>query len=266
MDPLKANHWTRIDLLRKNRSMKTFQTFLLFLLCIASFSGYAQTKPKITFFGDSHSATAFGDDLIKNLQDKFDIHRLGSSGSRPKHWIGTPFCSISENAAVETQFGSSRKILCQHQAGDCKSMTYVQNPDGSCPIPTVSLRELIQKDKPDFVMISLGANLKDAGPKTVKKEISDLLTQLDDRPCFWIAPPYSSAERYKQQKNVYDFLATAKVAKKCFVYDSVKDTKGKTAQDQVHYSKDQEILKIWAGNAAKAFEAFAASQKIQPKD
>jgi hypothetical protein len=246
----------------------------------------SQNKPRVTMIGDSHTALAFGDAFYKQISEDFSVHLIASSSSRPKHWADQLFITPSKNGASEYRFGSHEKFHCVHEKstscepGD-KNAAEVSNENSDsfapdeisvhgqekkspnlrqrqCCLSTEPLSELIAKDAPDYVVIALGANLHRASPETIITEIQSLLAHIDGRPCFWIAPPYSSAERFERQQSVLNYLLNSQdVKSKCTVYDSSVITNGITAADKVHYSAEQNITHEWAHDAAEIFFRFA---------
>lgn len=221
-------------------------------------------RPKVTMIGDSHTALAFGEYFYQELSDEFNIHLLGSSGSRPKHWVREPHLTQSKNGATEYIFGSRERYRCHHsKEHKCDGKKHIYGKDGSCCIPTAPLNKILAQDQPDFLIVALGANLSRAGMRTVEAELSTLATQIKNgTPCFWVAPPFSSQERFKNQKKVNDYLNTnSEIKKRCTVYDSSVITATETAKDGTHYSAEQLITRIWAKDVATHFRKFVKQQR-----
>lgn len=226
------------SIFRNPKEFAMNRLFLMFILCCFSLAKTAEAK-SILLMGDSHSVGPFGrtlDSLLRKLPDA-QVRTVGSCGSIIRwFYTGTP-----------TSCGS----LQIDRAGKISEATKA---------PTPLVQEMIAAEKPDLMIIELGANYMVGYPEaTLTRDVERLLEDVEaiGARCLWVSPPDS--RKYRDQRKILVARLEKLVKDRCQWFDSLQHTRyPDTGGDGVHYNTSalNPIAKEWARQVAGAAEAL----------
>lgn len=189
----------------------------------------------VLFIGDSHSVGPFGKKLDSLLRENgFNVETYASCGSIAQWWVsGKPTtCGyFFKNFEGKTSFGLK----------------------ADTPI----LTKLLEKNRPAFVIVELGANYSSIlSDEMAIEDMADMAMSIKNAgaKCFWVTKPDS-------RKNSFDIprilsLTQKAVSPYCDIFDSTKVTKyPKQGGDGIHYSfkEGMPIAENWAEEVFKWF-------------
>ena len=127
-------------------------------------------QANLLYIGDSHTAGRFGTGLDKKLRTLSDAKVLsyGSCGSSPHSWY---------NGWTTTCGWVERKV-----GGSVRSLKSAATP---------RFEGLLEENKPQVVVIALGANLMGAGLETARKTTQKMMDSVKKSGalCVWVGPP-----------------------------------------------------------------------------
>lgn len=202
--------------------MKILKTIALILMSAQSF---AMNQGSVLMIGDSHLVSQLGIKLDAKLRTKFEkVHTIGACGATAGtlYYQGTTQCGYFENKA------------------DNKP---VRKLGGKVP----DLREIIQKENPDLVIIELGTFYLFRNDLNRVATESRALAQAIRRDsmharCVWITPPDMSRFR-DQLPNLKSTIITA-VDGLCDVIDAQNFThySSSTGGDGIHYTGSDSLM------------------------
>lgn len=193
--------------------------------------GQVKSGSKVLVIGDSHTAGPFGDELDRLLRAKgANVHTVGSSGATADNFI---------TGKGTTNGFSDHKTNGQTQ----KTAAHA----------TPKLEELINEDKPDTILVNLGANFRGAGPAGIKKQVNEIgeIAKKHGIKITWVGPPTTrkdEGDRSSLQK--FDEDMKAAVAPYGSYISSAPFTPKYSGGDGIHYSG--EAAKQWAAGVAGA--------------
>ena len=196
-------------------------------------SGGGQVKAgsKVLVIGDSHTAGAFGDELDRLLRAKgATVHTVGSSGATADHFISGKGTTVGY--AVHKANGQTEKTASH---------------------ATPKLEDLIQEDKPDTIIVNLGANFRGAGPSGIKKQVDEIgaIAKKHGIKITWVGPPTTRQdEGNRSSLQKFDEEMKAAVAPYGSYVSSAPFTPKYSGGDGIHYSG--EAAKQWAAGVAGA--------------
>lgn len=193
--------------------------------------GQVKSGSKVLVIGDSHTAGAFGDELDRLLRAKgAQVHSVGSSGATADNFISGKGTTVGY---------ADRKVNGQTQ----KTAAHA----------TPKLEELIQEDKPDTILVNLGANFRGAGPSAIKKQVDEIgqIAKKHGIKITWVGPPTTRQdESNRSSLQKFDQDMKAAVAPYGTYVSSAPFTPKYSGGDGVHYSG--EAAKQWAAGVAGA--------------
>ncbi|MBS2036301.1 hypothetical protein JST97_15025 [bacterium] len=186
---------------------------------------------RVLVIGDSHTAGLYGDELDRQLRARgAQVHTVGSSGASASNFItgrGTTVGYADHGMDGRTQKTASHA--------------------------TPRLEELINQDKPDVIVVNLGANFRGASPAGIESQVRSLgeVARRHGIPIKWVGPPrpahpnMESVQRFDQQ------LAAA-VAPYGEYISSVPYTPEYSGADGLHYSgaRGKQLAQQWAQGIA----------------
>jgi hypothetical protein len=205
----------------------------------ASSSGQGQTQRpgqigpgnRVLVIGDSHTAGLYGDELDRQLRARgAQVHTVGSSGASASNFIngrGTTVGYADHGMDGRTQRTASHA--------------------------TPRLEELINQDKPDVIVVNLGANFRGASQSGIQSQVRSLgeVARRHNIPIKWVGPPkparpdLAAVQRFDQQ------MAEA-VAPYGEYISSVPYTPEYAGSDGRHYSgtRGRQLAQQWAQGIA----------------
>lgn len=132
---------------------------------------------KVLEIGDSHTVGVFGDELDSKLRGTgAQVATYASAGASADWFVkGTP-----------TKYGYSER----HADGSKSTTPYGQSH------ATPKLEQLIAKEKPQVIVVNLGANFRGSGPAGIKQQVSSLgeIAKKHNIPIVWVGPPKSQKD------------------------------------------------------------------------
>lgn len=193
--------------------------------------GSIKSGSKVLVIGDSHTAGAFGDELDRLLRAKgAQVHTVGSSGATADNFVtgkGTTVGFADHKVNGQTEKTSSHA--------------------------TPKLEDLINQDKPDTILVNLGANFRGAGPGGIKKQVDEIgqIAKKHGIKITWVGPPTTRAdESNRGSLQKFDEDMKAAVAPYGSYLSSAPFTPKYNGGDGVHYSGAE--AKQWAAGVAGA--------------
>lgn len=186
---------------------------------------------RVLVIGDSHTAGLYGDELDRQLRARgAQVHTVGSSGASASNFIsgrGTTVGYADHGVDGRTQRTASHA--------------------------TPRLEELINQDKPDVIVVNLGANFRGASPSGIQSQVRSLgeVARRHNIPIKWVGPPkparpdMAAVQRFDQQ------MAEA-VAPYGEYISSVPYTPEYAGADGRHYSgtRGRQLAQQWAQGIA----------------
>ena len=193
--------------------------------------GQVKSGSKVLVIGDSHTAGPFGDELDRLLRAKgANVHTVGSSGATADNFI---------TGKGTTNGFADHKVNGQTQ----KTAAHA----------TPKLEELINEDKPDTIIVNLGANFRGAGPSGIKKQVDEIgeIAKKHGIKITWVGPPTTRQdEGNRSSLQKFDEDMKAAVAPYGSYVSSAPFTPKYSGGDGIHYSG--EAAKQWAAGVAGA--------------
>lgn len=188
---------------------------------------------KVLVIGDSHTAGTYGDELDRQLRARgAQVHTIGSSGASADNYIT----------------GAGTKVgYADHKVNG--------QTDKTAAHATPKLEELIAQDKPDTIVVNLGANFRGAGPAGIKAQVSKLgeIARKHNIKMIWVGPPTTRADMSNPASlQKFDQDMQAAVQPYGEYISSAPFTPQYAGGDGVHYSGAQgaELAKKWAAGVA----------------
>lgn len=193
--------------------------------------GQVKSGSKVLVIGDSHTAGAFGDELDRLLRAKgASVHTVGSSGATADNFITGKGTTVGY--ADHKTNGQTEKTAAH---------------------ATPKLENLINEDKPDTIIVNLGANFRGAGPSGIKKQVDEIgqIAKKHGIKITWVGPPTTRQdESNRSSLQKFDEEMKAAVAPYGSYVSSAPFTPKYSGGDGVHYSA--EAAKQWAAGVAGA--------------
>lgn len=193
--------------------------------------GQVKSGSKVLVIGDSHTAGAFGDELDRLLRAKgASVHTVGSSGATADNFITGKGTTVG---------------YADHKANGQTEKTAAH--------ATPRLEDLINEDKPDTIIVNLGANFRGAGPSGIKKQVDEIgqIAKKHGIKITWVGPPTTRQdEGNRSSLQKFDEDMKAAVAPYGSYVSSAPFTPKYSGGDGIHYSG--EAAKQWAAGVAGA--------------
>lgn len=199
---------------------------------------------RVLHIGDSHTVGIYGQEMDKHLRSSgAKVETYGSAGSSPHWWI--------TGQTTRSGFFSRN----QDEVTD-------QPAKWNDPHATPQLKNLLERFRPNVVVFSLGANLINASPAAIEKqmrEVADMAKASGTR-IIWVGPPdgRESTKPSSKQNELYQTLE--KVAKE---YGDFIDSRPLTEYpasggDGVHYWGKEGVkrAKSWASDVFQQLQAL----------
>jgi hypothetical protein len=223
---------------RKKETLMNARSWFALLAGMACVSTTASASSTL-LIGDSHSVGAFGktlDSLMRADQTR-EVRTVASCGSIIRwFYTGTPtpcgFLQIDTEGKVTESLKS----------------------------PTPLLSGLLAEQKPDLIIVELGANYMVGYPDaTLVRDVEQLLKDIDSTgaKCLWVSPPDS--RKYREQRKLLVARLEKLVSARCQWFDSLQFTRyPDTGGDGVHYSTSTmiPIAKEWATQVHRVVESL----------
>jgi len=196
-----------------------------------STGGHIGAGNRVLVIGDSHTAGLYGDELDRQLRGRgAQVHTVGSSGASASNFIN----------------GRGTKVGYADHRVDGKT-------DRVASHATPKLEDLINQDKPDVIVVNLGANFRGASPAQLESQVKSLgeVAKRHNIPVKWVGPPKpakgdaGTVQRFDQQM-------AAAVAPYGEYISSVPYTPEYAGADGHHYSgtRGKQLAQQWAQGIA----------------
>ncbi len=187
---------------------------------------------KVLEIGDSHTVGTFGDELDKKLRSTgSQVATYASAGASPDWFVkGTP-----------TKYGYSER----HADGSKSTTPYGQSH------ATPKLDQLIGKEKPNVIVVNLGANFRGAGASGIKQQVASIgeVAKKHGIPVVWVGPPKSSKDNGNPGSlNQFDQQMAAAVAPYGTYISSAPFVPKYSGSDGLHFNgaEGTQIARNWA--------------------
>lgn len=196
-------------------------------------AGHIGPGNRVLVIGDSHTAGLYGDELDRQLRARgAQVHTVGSSGASASNFIngrGTTVGYADHGMDGRTQKTASHA--------------------------TPKLEELINQDKPDVIVVNLGANFRGAGAAGIQSQVRSLgeVAKRHNIPIKWVGPPKPAPARLNMEAvQRFDQQMAAAVAPYGEYISSVPYTPEYSGGDGLHYSgtRGKQLAQQWAQGIA----------------
>lgn len=191
---------------------------------------------RVLHFGDSHTVGIYGREMDKHLRSTgAKVETYGSAGSSPSWWINGTTTRSGYYAKNEEERVDSPK-------------------DWRTPRKTPKLPDLIEKFKPNVIVISLGANMIRNSGENIQKQVHDIakIAQESGAKIIWVGPPdgRESKKPTSKQDYLYDNLQQAASQYGTFIDSRPKTEYPASGGDGLHYwgKEGSRIAKEWASS------------------
>lgn len=186
---------------------------------------------RVLVIGDSHTAGLYGDELDRQLRARgAQVHTVGSSGASASNYITGRGTTVGY--ADHGMDGHTQKTA-RHA--------------------TPRLEELINQDKPDVIVVNLGANFRGAGQAGIESQVKSLgeVAKRHGIPIKWVGPP-KPAHPNMDAVQRFDQQMAAAVAPYGEYISSVPYTPEYAGADGLHYSgtRGKQLAQQWAQGIA----------------
>lgn len=188
---------------------------------------------RVLVIGDSHTAGLYGDELDRQLRARgAQVHTVGSSGASASNFIsgrGTTVGYADHGMDGRTQKTASHA--------------------------TPRLEDLINQDRPDVIVVNLGANFRGASAAGIQSQVQSLgeVAKRHNIPIKWVGPPKPAPARLNMEAvQRFDQQLAAAVAPYGEYISSVPYTPEYSGGDGLHYSgtRGRQLAQQWAQGIA----------------
>ncbi len=208
-------------------------------------------RTRVLVVGDSMMVGTFGETLLGVLEQRFGsggVAMYGSCGSSPESWLPNQPVYVTR-CGFRSSVGGVTKILEYHNG---------QRPP---PVETPKIDALLQKHRPQLVVMQFGTNwferfqagLKEDDLKRKRGQVEEFLALIGERPVVWILPPDSTKFSRQTQADVRRFIVEATRSQRVRYVDSLRMTRyvmNKTGSDGIHYNGED--ARAWGREAGAA--------------
>ena len=188
---------------------------------------------RVLMIGDSHTVGTYGNEMDRLLRSSgATVSSYGSSGSSPSWWMrGTT---------------TSSGFVGRHADG-----TVERPADWRTPHETPRLRELIERERPDTLVVSLGGNMRGMSEDQIRRQVRELgeVARENGVRLVWAGPPSRRADAGDRGDiDRFDAIMRDAVAPYGSYVASSRYTEY-SGSDGVHYSgaRGTAIARQWAG-------------------
>ncbi len=199
---------------------------------------------RVLHIGDSHTVGIYGREMDKHLRSTgARVETYGSAGSSPRWYI----------TGQETRSG----FFGRDEEGNTDAPA-----DWKQLHPTPKLPDLLGRFKPNIIMISLGANLINASPEAIDKQVRELadIAKASGAKIIWVGPPDG---RESDKPNSKQEALYAQLQKSVAPYGAFVDSRPLTEYpasggDGIHYwgPEGTKIAKQWAQDVFSQIQAM----------
>ncbi len=201
-------------------------------------------EDRVLHIGDSHTVGIYGQEMDKHLRSSgAKVETYGSAGSSPHWWI-------NGQTTRSGFFGRNQDEVTDKPA------------KWNDPHPTPKLNTLLERFRPNVVVFSLGANLINASPATVEKqmrEVADMAKATGTR-IIWVGPPDGRESKKPTSKQNELYQTLERVAKEYgdFIDSRPLTEYPATGGDGVHYwgKEGSRTAKNWANEVFQQLQAL----------
>ena len=193
--------------------------------------GRVGSGSRVLVIGDSHTAGTYGNELDRQLRLRgARVHTVGSSGASATNFVNGRGTTVGYS-----EHGTDGRV--QRTARHA----------------TPRLEDMINQDKPDVIVVNLGANFRGASPAQLQSQVASLgeVARRHNIPIRWVGPPKPrQADAGKVQQ--FDQQMAAAVAPYGEYISSVPFTPEYAGSDGVHYSgaRGTQLAQQWAQGVA----------------
>lgn len=190
---------------------------------------------RVLHIGDSHTCGIYGkamDELMRSTGAA--INTIGVSGSSPSWWLNetvgkSGYFAKDENGRID------------------------QPADWRTPRQTPNLNKLIKDYKPGVIVFSLGANMINSSPESIRNQVKSVCEIAKNAGCqiVWIGPPNGRADKKptEKQTRLYDNLKAEAEKYGTFIDSRPYTRYPESGGDGVHFwgNEGSKIARDWAG-------------------
>lgn len=212
---------------------------------------FSSSRARLLVVGDSMMVGTFGETLLGVLEARFGVGGVamyGSCGSSPECWLPDQPVYVTR-CGFRTSVGGVTKLV-EYRNG--------QRPP---PVETPKLDVLLQKHRPQMVVMQFGTNwferfaagMKEEELRRKRAQVRDFLALTGDRPIAWILPPDCVKFERQTQLDVRRFIVECTRSPRVRYVDSLRMTRyvmNKTGSDGIHYNGED--ARAWGREAGAA--------------
>ncbi|GMU57184.1 MAG: hypothetical protein AMXMBFR33_63300 [Candidatus Xenobia bacterium] len=184
---------------------------------------------KVLMIGDSHTVGTFGTELDRQLRSTgAQVETYGASGSSATQWA---------NGGT-----TSSGFVARHANGS------VEQPQWNSRQSIPRLEDLIARNKPDVIIVNLGANFRSGDPSAQVKSLGEIAKRHNIK-LIWVGPPKTRQDSSNSAGiEAFDQKMAAAMAPYGTYIASDPFTPSYSGGDGVHYSGAQgnETARSWA--------------------
>lgn len=184
---------------------------------------------KVLMIGDSHTVGTFGTELDQKLRSTgAQVETYGASGSSASQWV---------NGGT-----TSSGFVARHADGS------VQQPPWNSRQSVPKLEELIAKNKPDVIIVNLGANFRGGDPTAQVRSLGEVVKKYGIK-LIWVGPPKTREDSSNSSSiQAFDQKMASAIAPYGTYIASDPFTPSYSGGDGIHYSGSQgnQIARSWA--------------------
>lgn len=212
---------------------------------------FSSTRARVLVVGDSMMVGTFGETLLGILETRFgagDVAMYGSCGSSPECWL-------PDQPVYVTRCGYRSSV------GGVTQVLEYRNGQRPPPVETPKLDKLMQRHRPQLVVMQFGTNwferfaegMKEEELRRKRAQVSQFLALTGDRSVVWILPPDSAKFTRQTQLDVRRFIVESSRLPRVRHVESLRMTRyvmNKTGSDGIHYNGDD--ARAWGKEAGAA--------------
>ena len=212
---------------------------------------FSSVRAKLLVVGDSMMVGTFGETLLGALETRFGVGGVamyGSCGSSPECWL-------PDQPVYVTRCGFRSSV-----GGVTKLIEY-QNGKRPPPVETPKIDNLLQRHRPQMVVMQFGTNwferfsagMTEEDLRRKRAQVSEFIALTGERPIAWILPPDCVKFGRSVQLAVRQFIVESTRSPRVRYVDSLRMTRyvmNKTGSDGIHYNGED--ARAWGQSAGAA--------------